>query len=177
VRAVIELKGTDTSDLLKVQQQAFNYKNNQKGCTYVITSNFEKLRFYINDATEYEEFHLFSLSEERFALLYLCLQKDQLLAETKQMNRTSSGMLFLNWHCCALMATSIKIWATGTLSIRLRVMFLSYLRSVFLYNSKTRSIYTIEIINHLKANLAAEEINEQYIRRQIVGPLRSDGVC
>jgi hypothetical protein len=60
--------------------------------------------------------------------------------------------------------------------IRMRVMFLSYLRSVFLYNSQTWSIYTIEIINHLKANLAAEEINEQYIRRQIVGPLRSDGV-
>jgi hypothetical protein len=61
-------------------------------------------------------------------------------------------------------------------SIRLRVMFLSYLRSVFLYNSKTRSIYTIEIINHLKANATAEEINEQYIRRQIVGPLRSEGI-
>jgi hypothetical protein len=27
VRAVIELKGTDTTDLSKVQQQAFNYKN------------------------------------------------------------------------------------------------------------------------------------------------------
>jgi len=75
VRAVIELKGTDTTDLSKVQQQAFNYKNNQKGCTYVITANFEKLRFYINDATEYEEFNLFQLSEERFALLWLCLQK------------------------------------------------------------------------------------------------------
>jgi hypothetical protein len=80
VRAVIELKGTDTTDLSKVQQ-AFNYKNNQKGCTYVITSNFEKLRFYIADATDYEEFSLFTLSESGFALLYLCLQKDHLLTD------------------------------------------------------------------------------------------------
>lgn len=43
--AVIELKGTDTKDLEKVTEQAFNYKNNQPDCVYVITSNFEKLRF------------------------------------------------------------------------------------------------------------------------------------
>lgn len=40
VVAVMELKGTDTNDLAKVESQAFNYKNNQKGCTYIITSNF-----------------------------------------------------------------------------------------------------------------------------------------
>ena len=80
VVAVIELKGTDTTDLAKVESQAFSYKNNQKGCTYIITSNFEKLRLYINDATDFEEFNLFTLSQERFTLLYLCLQKDNLLA-------------------------------------------------------------------------------------------------
>lgn len=47
VRAVIELKGTNTTDLAKIAAQAFGYLHNQKGCTYVITSNFEKLRFYI----------------------------------------------------------------------------------------------------------------------------------
>ena len=46
---------------------------------YVITSNFEKLRFYINDATEFLEFNLFELSPERFALFYLCLQKDNVI--------------------------------------------------------------------------------------------------
>ena len=76
---VIELKGTNTKDLESIRKQAFDYKANQKGCVYVITSNFEKLRFYINDATEYEEFNLFELSPERFALLYLCLQKDNVL--------------------------------------------------------------------------------------------------
>jgi hypothetical protein len=76
---VIELKGTNTKDLESIRKQAFDYKANQKGCVYVITSNFEKLRFYINDATEFEEFNLFELSHERFALLYLCLQKDNII--------------------------------------------------------------------------------------------------
>lgn len=77
--AVIELKGTDTKDLDKVSDQAFGYKNNQPECVYVITSNFEKLRFYIQNAVEHEEFNLFKLTEERFALLHLFLQKDNLL--------------------------------------------------------------------------------------------------
>ena len=47
---VIELKGTDTKDLDKINVQAFNYKNNQTGCVYVITSNFEKLRFFKSSA-------------------------------------------------------------------------------------------------------------------------------
>ncbi|MDP3359743.1 MAG: restriction endonuclease subunit M, partial [Lutibacter sp.] len=46
--AVIELKSTKTKDLTLVTQQAFNYKNNQPECKYVITSNFQKLRFYID---------------------------------------------------------------------------------------------------------------------------------
>jgi hypothetical protein len=73
VKAVIELKGTDTTDLGKVESQAFNYKNNQPECVYVITSNFEKLRFYIENAIEHLEFNLFNLTEEEFHLLYVCL--------------------------------------------------------------------------------------------------------
>ena len=59
--AVIELKSTKTKDLKSITQQAFNYKNNQPHCKYVITSNFQKLRFYIDYANEYEEFDLFNL--------------------------------------------------------------------------------------------------------------------
>lgn len=77
--AVIELKGTNTKDLEKVRQQAFDYKANQPSCIYVITSNFEKIRFYINDAVEFEEFNLFRLDVERFSLLYLCLARKNLL--------------------------------------------------------------------------------------------------
>jgi type I restriction-modification system DNA methylase subunit len=76
---VIELKGTNTKDLESIRKQAFDYKANQKGCVYVITSNFEKLRFYINDATEFLEFNLFQLAPGEFALMYLCLQKDNIL--------------------------------------------------------------------------------------------------
>ncbi len=78
--AVIELKGTNTKDLEKVRQQAFDYKANQTGCVYVITSNFEKIRFYINNAVDFEEFDLFNLNQKRFELLYLCLAKDNVLS-------------------------------------------------------------------------------------------------
>jgi REP element-mobilizing transposase RayT/type I restriction-modification system DNA methylase subunit len=77
--AVIELKSTKTKDLESIRQQAFDYKANQTSCVYVITSNFEKLRFYVNNAVEFEEFDLFTLTQERFALLYLCLEKENLL--------------------------------------------------------------------------------------------------
>ncbi|MBW8333139.1 MAG: Eco57I restriction-modification methylase domain-containing protein [Prolixibacteraceae bacterium] len=73
VNAVIELKGTNTTDLSKIETQAFGYKNNQAGCVYVVTSNFEKLRFYIDNAIEHIEFNLFTLSKADFEILYLCL--------------------------------------------------------------------------------------------------------
>ena len=79
--AVIELKGTNTTDLSKVETQAFGYKNNQPGCNYVITSNFEKLRFYIDNAVDFEEFNLFQLTKERFDILWLCLSSDYLLKD------------------------------------------------------------------------------------------------
>jgi type I restriction-modification system DNA methylase subunit len=78
VKAVIELKGTNTTDLGKIEVQAFGYKNNQPDCVYVITSNFEKLRFYIDNAIEHIEFNLFTLTEEEFQLLYLCLGYENL---------------------------------------------------------------------------------------------------
>jgi len=76
---VIELKGTDTKDLDKINTQAFNYKNNQTGCIYVITSNFEKLRFFIHNSVDHLEFNLFTLTEQEFELLWLCLSVDCLL--------------------------------------------------------------------------------------------------
>jgi hypothetical protein len=77
--AVIELKGTDTKDLDKIRDQAFNYKNNQPDCVYVITSNFEKLRVYIDNAVDYVEFNILAMDNEQFKLLWLLLQKDNLL--------------------------------------------------------------------------------------------------
>ncbi|SCY18997.1 N-6 DNA Methylase [Nonlabens sp. Hel1_33_55] len=77
--AVVELKGINTRDLESIRKQAFDYKVNHKGCRFVITSNFEKLRLYIDDATEQVAFDLFQLTEADFSLLYLCLHKDNLL--------------------------------------------------------------------------------------------------
>ena len=76
--AVIELKGTNTTDLSKVETQAFNYKNNQPDAIYVITSNFEKLRFYIDNAVDFMEFNLFQLTEVDFNLMWLCLAHQNL---------------------------------------------------------------------------------------------------
>jgi type I restriction-modification system DNA methylase subunit len=88
--AVIELKSTQTTDLDKVETQAFGYKNHHPGCVYVITSNFEKLRFYIQNAVDYIEFDLFRLSRERFALLWLLLAKAHLLQDVPQEMKKAS---------------------------------------------------------------------------------------
>jgi len=102
---VIELKSTKTRDLKNVTQQAFNYKNNQPECKYVITSNFQKLRFYIDHANEFEEFDLFHLSREDFELFYLILNKDNIFAdvplalktETKFHDQEISGKLYKDY--------------------------------------------------------------------------------
>jgi len=88
--AVIELKSTKTKDLESVRQQAFDYKANQSDCVYVITSNFEKLRFYINNAVDFEEFNLFTLNEEQFELLYICLHKENILNNVPLKIKTDS---------------------------------------------------------------------------------------
>ena len=88
--AVIELKGTKTKDLKTITEQAFGYKANQKGCIYVITSNYEKLRFYINDATEFVEFNLFTLTETDFEILYLCTSKESIFLDLPHKIKTES---------------------------------------------------------------------------------------
>lgn len=92
VKAVIELKGTNTTDLGKIETQAFGYKNNQSECSYVITSNFEKLRFYIDNAIEHVEFNLFQLTEKEFELLYLCLAYENIAKDIpKKLKEESVG--------------------------------------------------------------------------------------
>ena len=76
--AVIELKGTETTNLFEIEIQAFGYKNNQPECDYIIISNFEKLHFYIDNALNPEQFDLFNLSFERFKVLYICLSYESI---------------------------------------------------------------------------------------------------
>ncbi|MBR4246133.1 MAG: N-6 DNA methylase [Treponema sp.] len=73
-KAVIELKGTNTQDLDTVAKQAFDYKSHHENCNYVIVSNFERLRLYVETQSDFEEFNLFNLTKESFDLLYLLLQ-------------------------------------------------------------------------------------------------------
>jgi hypothetical protein len=73
VIGIIELKDHKTTDLSKVETQAFGYKSQHVGTRLVIISNFEKLRLYIDDAVDYLEWNLFTLTEEDFRKLFLCL--------------------------------------------------------------------------------------------------------
>lgn len=73
VVGVIELKDHKTTDLGKVEAQAFNYKSQHKDAVYVVISNFEKLRFFIDNAVDFEEFDLFHLTKDDFARLWICL--------------------------------------------------------------------------------------------------------
>ena len=73
VIGVIELKDHKTTDLSKIETQAFGYKSQHKDAKLVIISNFEKLRLYIDNSVEYREWNLFHLTEEDFYELYLCL--------------------------------------------------------------------------------------------------------
>ncbi len=82
VIAVIELKSTKTRSMDKIVNQAFGYKHNHPTCKYVITSNFEKLRLYVEHSDKYEEFDLFELDESRFVLLYSLLAKESLWDDT-----------------------------------------------------------------------------------------------
>lgn len=82
VIAVIELKSTKTKAMQSIVNQAFNYKNNHPTCKYIITSNFEKLRFYVEHSDKFEEFNLFTLDEERFTLFYSLLNQESIFADT-----------------------------------------------------------------------------------------------
>ena len=73
VIGVIELKDHKTPDLTSIENQAFGYKSKHKDTRLVIISNFEKLRFYIDNAVEYREWDIFHMTKDEFCELYLCL--------------------------------------------------------------------------------------------------------
>ncbi|KAA6302654.1 MAG: hypothetical protein EZS26_001161 [Candidatus Ordinivivax streblomastigis] len=92
VRGVIELKDHKTTDLKQVESQAFGYKNYNANASYIVISNFEKLRFYIETAVEFEEFNLFALNETDFAVLWICLAYENIAKDLpKQLKNESSN--------------------------------------------------------------------------------------
>ena len=78
VIGVIELKAQDTKNLDKIQAQAFNYHNSHTNSKYIIISNFDELRFYIDKKTAYEKFSLFNLNYEEFKKLHLLLSYESI---------------------------------------------------------------------------------------------------
>ena len=84
--AVMELKSSQTHDLQRVEEQGFKYfHQHQPLCSYVITSNFQLLRLYVNDNQGYQQFDLFKIADDNlldeFKLLYLLLNPDSLLKQ------------------------------------------------------------------------------------------------
>jgi hypothetical protein len=59
---IVELKDQKTKNLDAVEAQAFNYHASHSNSKYIITSNFDELRFYIDKKTAFEKFNLFYLS-------------------------------------------------------------------------------------------------------------------
>ncbi|MDR1896981.1 MAG: N-6 DNA methylase, partial [Prevotellaceae bacterium] len=90
VKGVIELKDHKTTDLKQVEAQAFGYKNNNRKTAYVIISNFEKLRFYIENTIDFEEFNLFNLNEEDFAVLWICLAYENIAKDLPKQLKSES---------------------------------------------------------------------------------------
>ena len=90
VRAVIELKDTKTNYLRDIEAQAFKYKNNNRKAAYVVTSNFEKLRFYIENAIDFVEFNLFTITEDEFSLLWICLAYENIAKDLPKQLKSES---------------------------------------------------------------------------------------
>ena len=90
VVGIIELKDHKTTDLSKIEQQAFGYKSQNQNAVYVVISNFEKLRFYIDNAVECVEFDLFHLTENEFRTLWLCLAYTNIAANLPKRIKTES---------------------------------------------------------------------------------------
>lgn len=70
---VIELKDQKSKNLDAIEAQAFGYHTSHSHNRYIIISNFDELRFYIDKKTTYEKFYLFSLTYDEFKKLHLIL--------------------------------------------------------------------------------------------------------
>ncbi len=78
VVGVIELKAQDTKNLDRIEAQAFEYHNENANSRYIIISNFDELRFYIDKKTAYEKFSLFNITYEEFRILHLLISYESI---------------------------------------------------------------------------------------------------
>ncbi|WP_310441097.1 Eco57I restriction-modification methylase domain-containing protein [Sulfurimonas sp.] len=78
VVGIIELKDQKSKNLDAIEAQAFNYHNSHSSSKYIIISNFDELRFYIDKKTAYEKFSLFNLNYDEFKKLHLILSYESI---------------------------------------------------------------------------------------------------
>ncbi|WBR54730.1 Eco57I restriction-modification methylase domain-containing protein [Campylobacter sp. VBCF_01 NA2] len=105
VIGVIELKDQKTHDLDKIENQAFNYHNSNSKSRYIIISNFDEIRLYIDKKTAYEKFSLFTMSRAEFEFFHqiLCFENIisnatlNLLKESKNFEQEISKKLYADF--------------------------------------------------------------------------------
>jgi type I restriction-modification system DNA methylase subunit len=78
VIGIVELKDQKSKNLDAIEAQAFNYHNSHSNSKYIIISNFNELRFYIDKKTAYEKFDLFYLTYDEFKKLHLLLSYESI---------------------------------------------------------------------------------------------------
>lgn len=169
---VIELKSTKTKSMDKIVDQAFNYKNNHPTCRYIITSNFEKLRLYVDHSDRFEEFNLFELDENRFILLYTLLKQQNIFddlpfilkEQSKLQEENISKELYKKYASLRtnLFENIIKNNPDVDRSILLEKTQTILDRMVFIFFAEDRSILppnTIRaIIDHYKGDIEDREL-------------------
>ncbi len=91
VIGIIELKAQDTKNLDKIEAQAFNYHNSHSNSKYIIISNFDELRLYIDKKTAYEKFSLFNLNYDEFKKFHLLLSHESIKDNVPQKLKDKSA--------------------------------------------------------------------------------------
>ena len=80
VIGVIELKDQKTHSLDKIENQAFDYHNSQDKNVFIIISNFDEIRLYIEKKTAYEKFNLLSMTRQEFEFFHLIFSYESIIA-------------------------------------------------------------------------------------------------
>ncbi|MDR2643652.1 MAG: SAM-dependent methyltransferase, partial [Planctomycetaceae bacterium] len=79
---------TENSSVNSSKIFSYGYKN--LNTTYVIITNLEKLLLYVDNVVEHVEWNLFSLNEEQFALLWLCLAYENIVNDLPKKLKTET---------------------------------------------------------------------------------------
>jgi len=160
VVGIIELKGQDTKNLDKIEIQAFNYHNSHSNSKYIIISNFDELRFYIDKKTAYEKFSLFTLTYEDFKKLHLLISYQSIKEDiplilknkTANFEQTISKELYKDFSIFRnhLFENLVKNNTTVDKSLLLRYTQKICDRIIFILFAEDRDLLTPNTINEIR---------------------------